>query len=203
MNINELKAMSPEQLLLEVEKGNIAQPYILKLPLDAALVNKEFTISGNFFGIIDATDQNVNIDVSFNIIQQDSRQLINFTKGLQFVLPFKRIFITAAAQAGKSITILVSSFAPDLFNIVDNRSAQQSTTILTDISDQLKGSSTAQGYNNVTISNVTATQVAAANTSRRSILVQNLPTNTGIMYLGYDNTVSATKNFITLAPGQV
>lgn len=77
-----------------------------------------------------------------------------------------------------------------------------SGSVLDNILDEMRGATTAQGYGLVTVGTAT-TQVVASNTSRKSALIQNLPTNTGLMYIGFDNTLTTSNYVAVLSPGQI
>lgn len=96
---------------------------------------------------------------------------------------------------------IIIRLATSAGKIFDNR-LLLSGSVFADILNQLQGDSDFVGYGQVAISSTVATQIVAAATTRKSVIIQNLPTNTGVMYIGYDNTVTATKNIVTLAPGQ-
>ncbi len=132
LKIKDLKELSFEDVIRLINANEIAEPVKITLPLDNALNEKQFDIEGNFIGVIDATDANVAISVKFN--KWDSEAIV-FTRGLSFIRPFGKLFFTSTAQAGKSISLLISAYAPELFQIIDNRSEAIQTAELTNISN--------------------------------------------------------------------
>lgn len=74
------------------------------------------------------------------------------------------------------------------------------TTILGDIRDELQGTAGAGTYAQATVG-VTQSQIVAASTSRGGGIFQAARTNTGTIYLGFDNTVTSSKTFCSLTAG--
>ena len=74
-------------------------------------------------------------------------------------------------------------------------------TAMESILAQLRGDVTPEDYNQATIG-VAQSEVLAENTDRKSFSIQAKSTNTGIVYVGFDNLVTSTKWFAELQPGQ-
>lgn len=197
-NINDIKNLSLEQLFKLADSGNLIEPIKLTLPLDTAFDNKQLSLAGNYVGVVEATDTSTNINIGFN---RSEVEKINFTKGLAIICPFDRLFITSDAQASKSITLLISSFAPQLFQVLDNRSEATQTTILEAIRDELIGASSGTYGTEKTIG-TSQSQVLAANSSRKAFIIQSKAVNSGKIYIGFDNTVTSTKWIAELQAGQ-
>ncbi|MFH0772546.1 MAG: hypothetical protein V1933_08010 [Candidatus Omnitrophota bacterium] len=130
-NIKEIKELPFEEIISLINANEIAEPVKITLPLDVALSEKQFDIAGNFLGVIDASDANTYVDIKFNKFDSE---VVRFTKGISFIRPFNRIFFSNAVQAGKNIQLLISAYAPELFQFIDNRSEVIQTTELTNIS---------------------------------------------------------------------
>jgi len=81
------------------------------------------------------------------------------------------------------------------------RSSPQ-VTALADILQELQGVSTGAAYDTEKNIGVAASQVFAVNAARHSLSCQAKSTNGGIIYLGYDDTVLATKWIAELESGQ-
>jgi len=81
---------------------------------------------------------------------------------------------------------------------------RSSPTILSliEILEELTGVASGEIWDEEKTIGVAQSQVMAANTSRHSGAVQAKSTNTGIIYLGYDNTVTTTKWIAELQAGQ-
>ena len=73
---------------------------------------------------------------------------------------------------------------------------------LADVLEELRGLSTGEVWGTEKTIGVAQSQVMAANANRHSGSCQAKSTNTGIIYLGYDNTVLTTKWIAELQPGQ-
>lgn len=195
MDIKQILSLSPEEISKLVDAGDISEFIILSIPLDNALVAKQYDVAGNYIALFEATDVNTNVDIEFNRTNSGS---INFTQGLKFKRPFNRFFITADAQAGKTVKLLVSSFNP-LFELQDDRSNNLTASYLAEIQEQLQGSSsmTMTADNSVT----TVESILSANTDRHAFLIQADITNTDLIYIGTDNTTTSSKKIASLAPG--
>lgn len=159
------------------------------------------SLAGNFvYGYVGTdTLANVNLQFSRRDTDQDFHPLV---EGFGYIHPFDKLHISWDAQPGKTLTIIIGSLAPELLNIIDNRSAIAQTALLQEIIDELQGDVAAEGYGRVAVG-AAATQIRPANVNRRSILVQHSPGGVGVIYLGFDNTVTVANHFIELAVGDV
>ncbi|MBI5970576.1 MAG: hypothetical protein HY884_05425 [Deltaproteobacteria bacterium] len=84
-------------------KNNRPQVYkIITLDLSTARSDYAQSIAGNYFIVLEATDINANVQVRFNESYCDAATL---KKRQGFKIPFYRVFITNAVQAGKTLTI--------------------------------------------------------------------------------------------------
>jgi len=68
--------------------------------------------------------------------------------------------------------------------------------------EQMAGLSSGEIWDTEKTIGVAASVVMALNADRHSLAVQAKSTNTGIIYIGYDNTVTTTKWIAELQPGQ-
>lgn len=198
MTINDLKELSLEDILKLIDKGDVTDAIVYTLPLDTALSNYAVSIAGNYISCIDASDAGVSVNIEFNKI---STGMIDFSKGLSISRPFNRFFITSSAQTGKTISFLISSYATDLFEVTDNRSNNQSSVSLAAIEQQLIGDTTGTMASDNTIDNVSAEQIITGTNVQTSFLLFADLANTGTIYIGFDNTVSATKKIMALNSG--
>ncbi|MFH0772545.1 MAG: hypothetical protein V1933_08005 [Candidatus Omnitrophota bacterium] len=112
-----------------------SEPQKLIIPLDNALVEKQLDLEGNFIGVIEATDVSSYLDIKFNTTDTE---IVRFTKGLSFIRPFRKLFLTCAAQAGKSIELLISAYSPQDFQLIDHRAEALQTTELTAIKNYVR-----------------------------------------------------------------
>lgn len=136
--VEEIQLLPFAEQLDWVNRLQIPEPVQLRVPLDAALTDKEFNIPGNFFTIIDASDVSAAAYVKF---QATSSYANPAQRGIKYRKPFTRVFITAAAQAGKWIDVYFAQFAGSLFDMQDFRLATQISqiTLLGSISGSIAG----------------------------------------------------------------
>ena len=94
------------------------------------------SLAGNFIYGFSGTDTLANVDLQFSRrdTDQDFHPLV---EGFGYVHPFDKLHITWAAQAGKTLTILIGNLAPELLNITDNRSAIAQAALLQRIIEKL------------------------------------------------------------------
>ncbi|MDD3906536.1 MAG: hypothetical protein PHS46_08470 [Candidatus Omnitrophica bacterium] len=196
-NIKDIKNLPFEEVIRMITAGDIAEPVSFELPLDTVTDNWQFPVAGNYFGVIDATDQSVEISVRFN---KEQNEALSFSKGLYMVRPYNQLFLSWEAQAGKTVTIIISAYAKELFEIMDFRSATQLSSDMSDLLDQIKGVATPLGFDLVTL-DTDPHLVVAANTQRRSVIIQAALGNTSTVYIGFDNTTATTKYVVALKPG--
>ena len=180
----------------EVHRMGLAPARQIDINLAEVLPDQEFNLAGNFFYIKDAPGLTEYIEVKVN---SSGRPAVSWSKQTGFIQPFNRLYITTPAGQTGTMKILIASEAPTLFDILDNRSAISEAT--QGVLDELRGDVTPEDYNQATIG-VAQSQVLAANTDRKSFSIQAKSTNTGIVYIGFDNTVTSTKWWAELKAGQ-
>ncbi len=184
-----------EQLDL-VHKLGLRAAQQIDINLAVVAADHEYNLTGNFFYVKEAPDAESYIEVKVNSSDQPA---VSWSKQTGFRHPFNRLYITTpAAQAG-TMKILIASESPKLYEVIDNRSAVSVATegILT----ELQGDVTPEDWDQATIG-VAQSQVLAANVDRKSFSIQAKSTNTGIVYIGFDNTVTSAKWWAELQPGQ-
>jgi len=86
-----------------------------------------------------------------------------------------------------------------MLEIIDHRSTTAAG--VGGILDELRGDVLPENWGQATI-NVAQAQVLAANAARKSFSIQAKSTNTGIVYVGFDNLVTAVNWWAELQPGQ-
>lgn len=197
LSVNEIKALSQEEIIKLVEAGTLGDPQVIRLDLTTATTNKLLSLSGNYIGVQDASDVTTAIDLGFN---RASNTKLTFTKGLAMIIPYKSIFATWTAQVGKYVDLVVYSFAPELFQIIDNRSAQASTATLEDILAQLSGDETAEIEGEQFTMDGNSQTAIAANTDRVGAMIYN-PVGNGVIYLRFGGTVTAVNCAIIIQGG--
>ena len=198
LSVNDIKNLSQEDIIKLVEQGVLGEPQIIRVNLDDATTNKLFNISGNFIALQDASDVTTSIKIGFN---RANNAKIPFTKGLQMVVPYRNFFGTWEAQAGKYVDLLCYSFAPELFQIIDNRSAQASTATLESILGQLTGDDTAEIEGEQFTLDGTSQTAIASNTDRKGCMIYN-PMGNNLVYVRLGGTVTSANCAFILQSGQ-
>jgi hypothetical protein len=181
LSIKDLKNLSLEEVIQEIKKNNIAEPTVLTYSLDTAANNKQVPIMGNFIGIIAASDMNTNVQIRFNRIDGNA---ITFSQGLYIIRPYDQIFLTWSAQANKTISIICTPLAPELFQILDNRSEQLQTSYLASIAARVSGSDSLVLY------------------TLLSSLLRSLSGDTGTQINKYNSAENETKILHTVTAGK-
>ncbi len=181
----------------QVHKMGLAPARQIEIDLAEVKPDREFNIAGNFFYIKDAPGETEYIDVKVN---SSGRPAVSWSKQTGFIQPFNRLYITTPAGQTGTMKILIASEAPTLFNILDHRSAISEAT--QGIFDELHGDTTPETWGAQKTIGIGQYEVLAANANRKSCNIQSKSTNSGIVYIGYDNTVSQTKWIAELQPGQ-
>lgn len=183
--------------LLEWARTNRpASVQTLTLPLDNARTDELLEIAGLLIYVEGTTDANTSLQIKHNEI---SSGLITLTKSYGAVFPFYRLFLTNTAQAGKTITLTISQASP--FQIIDNRSAQDSLSVLSSIKTQAVGPAAGTYASDIT-TGAAAKVVAKAGTITAFRIFADIG-NTAPVYLGFDTNVLATKKIIALQPGMM
>ena len=169
----------------------------IEIDLSVVAADHEYNLSGNYFYVKEAPDQNMYVEVKIN---GSNNKVIAWTKQTGFIHPYNRLYITTPAGQTGTMTILLASEAPELFNVVDNRSAISEATA--GILDELRGDTTPETVGTEKTIGAAAAIVISANADRKGCNVQAKSTNTGIIYVGFDNTVTSTKWVAELQAGQ-
>lgn len=184
-----------EQLEL-VHRLGIRAAQQIEINLAVEVDDQEYNITGNFFYIKNAPDADVYVNVKVNSSDQPA---VSWTKQTGFRHPFDRLYITTPAGQAGIMKILIAAEAPELYDVVDNRSVISEAT--DGILAELRGDTTPEDWNQATIG-VAQSQILAANTDRKSFNIQAKSTNIGIVYVGFDALVTLTKWWAELQPGQ-
>jgi len=184
-----------EQLEMVHQLGlQVAQQ--ISIDLSVVVTDQEYNLAGNYLYIKDAPDQDSYIDVKINASNQPA---ISWAKQTGFIHPFNRLYITTPAGQTGTMKILVAAEAPELFAVVDNRSAISES--MNDVLAELQGDTTHEDWGTEKTVGTTAVEVLDANADRKACIIQAKSTNTGIIYIGFDNTVTSTKWIAELQAG--
>lgn len=171
-----------------------------QIVIDLAVVveDREYNLSGNFFYIFGAPDLTSYIDVKVN---GSSQSPVTWVKQTGFIHPFNRLYITTPAGQAGTMKILIAAEAPELFDIIDNRSAISQS--MDEMVAELRGDTVPETWGaEKTVGNAAAVEILAANADRKACIVQAKSGNTGKVYIGFDDTVTTTKWIAELQAGQ-
>lgn len=163
---------------------------VLTIALDTALEKKKIPIGGTFLWAVTATDNGVLASIAFKPDAGDNS--IPFRKGTSISgAHFKEIYVTATAQAGKTITfVYLVEENPEGFRITNP--GESTTTV-----DPTKSTTATQSR--VTVGAASAALLASDGTRRRAVLINLSPTET--IWYRDDSAAATTANGIPLRPG--
>jgi len=183
----------------EVQRRAAAIPHRLDIDLSVALTNQPYDISGNMFYIFEAPDESSYVDVRVNDTRESAFRL-RVQSGL--LTPFKRLYVTTPAGQAGTITCIYGTEAPELLQVIDNRSA--GIAGVGGLLDELRGDITPENWGEAAVG-VAAVLLIAANASRKACWIHADIDNTGNIYLGFTNGVTTAAGgalwFAVLAPG--
>lgn len=172
-----------------VQKASMGVPKIIEINLGVAEVNREFSISGNLFYIYSAPDEQSYVDIRVNETREPA---IPYTVHAGLETPFYRLYITTPAGQAGTMIIIYGTEAPEFLRILDNRSV--TVAGVGGVLEELRGDVTPENWGTeITVGNAAAVQILAANANRKACIIQAKSANTGIVYIGFDNTVATNK----------
>jgi len=179
-----------------VRRASMGVPKMFTIDLAVPLLDQPYHISGNLYYVWSAPNAEDYVDIKVN---KSSEPALRCLRQTGLMTPFDKLLITTPAGQTGDMVLLYGTEAPELLNIIDNRSV---TAIgLADILAELRGDVLPENWNEATIG-VAQSQVLAANADRKSFSIQAKSTNTGIIYIGFDNTVTSTTWWAELQEGQ-
>jgi len=179
-----------------VRKASMGVPKMFTIDLAVPLLDQPYYISGNLYYVWSAPTAEDYVDIKVN---KSSEPALRCLRQTGLITPYDKLLITTPAGQTGDMVLLYGTEAPELLNIIDNRSV---TAIgLADILAELRGDVLPENWNEATIG-VAQSQVLAANADRKSFSIQAKSTNTGIIYIGFDNTVTSTTWWAELQAGQ-
>jgi hypothetical protein len=162
---------------------------VITLELTTARILDEIKITGNFLWAIDSSGADVAVTVFFNT---QGTTGIPFAAGLSIAgQPFNKIYVTHAAQAGQTITLVYGVESPGGFRLTN-----KSTTIQT---VQVARPTTFTGNTTKSVG-LTAVEMITTSGTRREAIVNYISAGTGKLYVGHSNAVT-TANGIEILPG--
>lgn len=167
-----------------VRRTSMGVPKIINIDLAIPLTDQEYNFAGNMFYIWQAPDDTSYLEIKVNNTREPA---IPFTVQTGLETPFDRLLITTPAGQAGTITLIVATEAPELLQIIDNRT---STIVgFTDILDELRGDVTPENWGEITVG-VAAVQLLAANVDRKACSICSDANNAGNIYLGFTNGVT-------------
>jgi len=171
--------------ITEIRVRDIAMPRKITIDLSIVQVDFEYGIAGNLFYVWESPDVSSYVSIRVNSTDQPA---LDYRKKTGLTTPFDKLYITTPAGQAGDLILVIATEAPGLLNIIDHRSSN--VTGLSGILAELQGVTAAGTFAGVTVG-AAAVQVLAANANRKACLIQALSTNTGRVFLGFDNTVTA------------
>lgn len=183
--------------LREVQTRGLQGAQEIVIDLAVRSVDQCYNLAGNFFYIKDVPDANSYIEVRVN---GSDRPAVEWTKQTGFIGPFNRLYITTPAGQAGLMRVLIAAESPQLFDIIDNRSAINEG--MQGVLDELRGDVVPENLGTEKTVGLTAVAVLAANADRKGCICQAKSNNTGIVYLGFDDTVTSSKWVAELQAGQ-
>ena len=176
-----------EQITL-VRSTDIGVPRRLDIDLSVVAVDHEYSIAANVFYVIEAPDGSMYIDVRFNKLNQAQHRMY---RQIGLMTPMHTVFITTPAGQSGTMTIIYGTEAPGLLRVIDNRSA--TSLDMAQVRAELQGDLTPENWGaEKAVGNAAAVEMIHANANRKACIVQAKASNTGIVYIGFDNTVTTT-----------
>ena len=201
-----------QQQLQDVLSQGLSAPQTIPINLSVVVTDKEVSIAGNSFYIFESPDQTSYISVKVN---RSDMPALDLVKQTGFRAPFTKLYITTPAGQTGTMKIVIAAEDATLFEIIDKRAviSQTMEDVLTELQDnvtpamqgvlaELQGDIAQENWSTEkTVGTTSAVQVLAANTARKGAMVQAKNSNTGVIYIGFDNTVSTTKWVAQLQAG--
>lgn len=156
-------------------------PKVYRLDLGSARTNEKMGIGGSFIWAYKASGTGVSVDLKFNSQQADN---MTFYVGTSLSgLKFSEVFVTHAAQAGGWIDFFVVDQGQNIRSL-------NPANVFTAVTITKPGDFATLADVTVTAA-AAAAIVAAANATRKEIIIQSDPANTQEIRIGDSNTAAA------------
>ena len=179
-----------------VRRASMGVPKMFTINLAVPIIDQPYHISGNIYYVWSSPNAEDYIDIKVN---KSSEPALRCVRQTGLITPFDKLLITTSADQTGDMVLLYGTEAPELLSIIDNRSV---TAIgLSDMLAEMRGDILPEDWDEETVG-VAQQLVMAANADRKSFTIQAESTNTGIIYVGFDATVLATKWWAELQAGQ-
>lgn len=169
-----------------VRRSSMGVPKTITINLAVPILDQPYNLSGNLFYVWSSPTAVDYVEIKVNNTREPA---VPYTRQTGLNTPFDKLYITTPAGQAGNMVIIYATEAPELLQIIDNRSA--TLTGISDILDELRGDVTPENFIGVTIAAAPgATLIMAARATRKACSVQALSTNTGSVFVGFDNTVT-------------
>ena len=179
-----------------VRRASMGVPKKFIINLALPLIDQPYYISGNLYYIWSSPNAGDYVDIKVN---KSSEPALRCVRQTGLITPFDKLLITTPEGQTGDMVLLYGTEAPELLSIIDNRSVTEIG--LADMLAELQGDLLPEDWDEETVG-AAQQQVMAANADRKSFNIQAESTNTGIIYVGFDATVTAAKWWAELLPGQ-
>ena len=179
-----------------VRRASMGVPKTFVINLAVPIIDQPYHISGNIYYVWSAPNAEDYVDIKVN---KSSEPALRCLRQTGLITPYDKLLITTPADQTGNMVILYGTESPEMLEVIDNRSV--TALGLADILAELQGDQVPENWNEAAVG-LAAVQILAANADRKSFSIQAKSTNTGIVYVGFDNTVLATTWWAELQPGQ-
>jgi len=168
-----------------VRKASMGVPKMFTIDLAVPLLDQPYHISGNLYYVWSAPNAEDYVDIKVN---KSSEPALRCLRQTGLITPFDKLLITTPAGQTGDMVLLYGTEAPELLNIIDNRSV---TAIgLAGILAELQGDVLPESAAAEITVGAAQVQLLAASATRKAFSLCADINNTGTIYLGFDNTVT-------------
>lgn len=162
-----------------VRRASMGVPKTFVIDLALPIIDQPYHISGNIYYVWSAPNENDYVDIKVN---KSSESALRCVRQTGLITPYDKLLITTPVGQTGEMVILYGTESPEMLNIIDNRSF---------IITELQGDLVPENFTGITITAAPgATLIMAARVARKGCCIQALSTNTGNVFLGFDNTVT-------------
>ncbi len=181
----------------EISRRDAGMIKQINIDLSIVITDQPYHLAGNMFYLFDMPSGTY-VDIKVNETKEAAIRYVEQT-GLKS--PFDTLYITTPAGQIGTAVLLYGTESPQLVELIDNRAAMSGD--IEAIRDELRGDTTPENWDTEkTVGNAAAVSMIAANADRRACSIQSKDSNTGLIYVGFDNTVTTSKWVWQLLPGQ-
>lgn len=179
-----------------VRRQSIGIPQMIEIDLAVPIVDQKYDLSGNLFYIWDAPDESSYVTIRINNTNQPA---IPYQVHTGAETPFSTLYITTPAGQAGVMHLIYATEAPEFLRLIDHRST--SVAGVGGILDELRGDVAPENWGTEITVGAAAVAILAANAARKSCSIQSKSVNAGLVYIGFDNSVTTTKWVAELQAG--